>query len=249
VCDLSGKTALVTGGGRGLGKAIVLELAAAGADVAFCYRQDAEAAQSVAAAVESSSGRKPFVVQADITSKEDRARLITETTRRMGSLDILVNNAGTRKDGLAVQMGDAWDRVMDLDVTATFRLTQLALKVMLKQSHGRIINIGSVASRIGLSGQANYSAAKAALEGLTRSLAQEYGRRGITVNTVNPGFLETDLTEDASAYAREYVEEHSALHRYPTPQAVASVVAFVASDKSWAVTGQTINVDCGLVKL
>ncbi len=249
MCDLSGKTALVTGGGRGLGKAIVLELAAAGADVAFCYRQDAEAAQSVAAAVESSSGRKPFVVQADITSKEDRARLITETTRRMGSLDILVNNAGTRKDGLAVQMGDAWDRVMDLDVTATFRLTQLALKVMLKQSHGRIINIGSVASRIGLSGQANYSAAKAALEGLTRSLAQEYGRRGITVNTVNPGFLETDLTEDASAYAREYVEEHSALHRYPTPQAVASVVAFVASDKSWAVTGQTINVDCGLVKL
>ena len=249
MCDLSGKAALVTGGSRGLGRAIVLELAAAGADVAYCYRENAEAARSVAAAVESKGGRKPFFVQADITSREDRARLIAETSRRLGRLDILVNNAGTRKDGLAVQMGDAWDRVLELDVTAPFRLTQLALKMMLKQSWGRVINIGSVASRIGLSGQANYSAAKAALEGLTRSLAQEYGKRGITVNTVSPGFLETDLTEDASTYAREYVEGHAALHRFATPEAVASVVAFVASDKAWAVTGQTINVDCGLVKL
>ena len=249
VCDLNGKVALVTGGSRGLGKAIVLELATAGADVAFCYLQDAKAAQAVAATVENKVGRRPFFVQADITIREDRARLVTETSRRLGRLDILVNNAGTRKDGLAVQMGEAWDRVIELDVTAPFRLTQLALKVMLKQSWGRIINIGSVASRIGLSGQANYTAAKAALEGLTRSLAQEYGKRGITVNTVSPGFLETDLTEDASAYARKYVEEHAALHRFATPEAVASVVAFVASDRAWAVTGQTINVDCGLVKL
>jgi 3-oxoacyl-[acyl-carrier protein] reductase len=138
---------------------------------------------------------------------------------------------------------------MNLDLNVPFRMSQLALRHMVKQSWGRIINIGSVASRIGLAGQANYTAAKAGLEGLTRALAQEYGERGITVNTVSPGFIRTGLTQDASDSLMAYLAKRAAVPRLPTPEAVASVVVFLASDAAWAVTGQTINVDGGLVKL
>ena len=247
--DISGKAALVTGGSRGLGRAIVLGLARAGADVAYCYQKNAQAAEAVADEVETAVGRRPSYLRADITSDEDRRRLVDEVSRRFGKLDILVNNAGTRWDGIAVRMDRAWDHVIELDLNATFRLTQHALRLMMKQSWGRIINIGSVASRIGLGGQANYAAAKAGIEGLTRSLAQEYGKRGITVNTVNPGFLETDLTEDASRELRAGLVTGAAIPRVLTPEAVASVVVFLATEAAWAITGQTINVDCGLVKL
>lgn len=247
--SLSGKTALVTGGGRGLGKAIVLALAQAGAEVAFCYQRDARSAQAVAEAVAATTERLPLFVQANVTVEDDRRRLMEEVSGRLGRLDILVNNAGTREDGIAVRMGGAWDKVIELDLSAPFRMSQHVLKMMIKQSWGRIINIGSVASRIGLAGQANYTAAKAGLEGMTRSLAQEYGKRGITVNTVNPGFIETDLTEDASEEFRRWLLERAAIPRLVTPEAVASVVAFLATDAAWAITGQAINVDCGLVKL
>jgi len=249
VWNLSGKAALVTGGSRGLGKAFVMELARASADVAYCYKKDAQAAEAVADEVEATIGRKPFFMQTDITTEEGRRHLMEEVPRRLGKLDILVNNAGTRADGVAIRMDRAWDQVIELDLTAPFRLAQYALRLMMKQSWGRIINIGSVASRIGLSGQANYTAAKAGLEGMTRSLAQEYGKRGITVNTVNPGYVETDLTRDASEELRESLVTGAAIPRLVTPEAVASVVVFLATDAAWAVTGQTINVDCGLVKL
>ena len=176
-------------------------------------------------------------------------RLVEHTAEQLGGIDILVNNAGTREDGVAIRMGDTWDHVVDLDLNAPFRLSQLALRLMIRQSWGRIINIGSIASRIGLGGQANYTAAKAGLEGLTRSLAQEYGKRGITVNTLNPGFIETDLTEDASSQLREALLARAAIPRTLSPKAVADAVVFLASEEAWAITGQTINVDCGLVKL
>ena len=179
----------------------------------------------------------------------DRQRLVEHTAAQLGGIDILVNNAGTREDGVAIRMGDAWDHVVDLDLNAPFRLSQLVLRLMIRQSWGRIINIGSIASRIGLGGQANYTAAKAGLEGLTRSLAQEYGKRGITVNTLNPGFIETDLTEDASSQLREALLARAAIPRSLSPEAVAGAVVFLASEEAWAITGQTINVDCGLVKL
>ena len=172
-----------------------------------------------------------------------------EALDQLGGLHVLVNNAGTREDGVAVKMNSAWDRVIDLDLNAPFRLAQQALRLMMKQSWGRIINIGSIASRIGLGGQANYTAAKSGLEGLTRALAQEYGKRGITVNTVSPGFVETDLTGDASLELRTSLIASAAVPRTLTPEAVASVVAFLATDAAWAITGQTINVDGGVVKL
>ena len=247
--DLSGKSALVTGGSRGLGRAIVKDLATAGASVSFCYQRDSASAETVATEVESRTGRRPLAIQADITEVEDRQRLVEHTAEQLGGIDILVNNAGTREDGVAIRMGDTWDHVVDLDLNAPFRLSQLALRLMIRQSWGRIINIGSIASRIGLGGQANYTAAKAGLEGLTRSLAQEYGKRGITVNTLNPGFIETDLTEDASSQLREALLARAAIPRTLSPEAVAGAVVFLASEEAWAITGQTINVDCGLVKL
>lgn len=247
--SLDGKVALVTGGSRGVGRAIVLELARLGAQVAFCYRSDSRASCEVVRATEQETGKQAICLQADVTVEDERRRLVEAVSSRFGRLDILVNNAGTREDGVAVRMTDAWDKVIDLDLNVPFRLAQLALKLMMKRSWGRIINIGSVASRIGLGGQANYTAAKAGLEGLTRALAQEYGKRGITVNTVNPGLIRTDLTEDASDDLMEFLARRAAIPRLPTPEAVASVVAFLATEAAWAVTGQTINVDCGLVKL
>jgi NAD(P)-dependent dehydrogenase (short-subunit alcohol dehydrogenase family) len=246
---LSGKAALVTGGSRGVGRAIVLGLARAGARVGYCYLKDAIAAGEMARVLRAETREEPFYMQADITRADDREALVDQSRQALGGLDILVNNAGTTNDRMAVRMGGEWQEVIDLDLNAPFFMSQLALKIMIRQSSGRIINIGSVASRIGLAGQANYTAAKAGLEGLTRSLAQEYGKRGITVNTVNPGFIHTELTSDASDSLMEFLANRTAIPKLPTPEAVASLVVFLASDPAWAITGQTINVDCGLVKL
>ncbi|MFP4066528.1 MAG: 3-oxoacyl-ACP reductase FabG [Spirochaetaceae bacterium] len=242
------RCAIVTGGSRGIGRAVVEALAAAGTETAFCYRQNGEAAQAVVEAVEAETGLRPLAIRADVTDAGERERLIGQVRERLGGVDILVNNAGTTRDGLAVKMGAEWDEVLDLDLTAAFRLCQLVIPAMMKRSFGRIVNIGSVAAAVGLAGQANYTAAKAGLEGLTRSLAAEYGKRGITVNTVNPGFLETELTADAAEFVREYVHNHAAIGRSVTPESVAAVVGFLASDAAWAVTGQAIHVDGGLVR-
>jgi 3-oxoacyl-[acyl-carrier protein] reductase len=242
------RVAAVTGGSRGVGKAIVLALAEAGHEVAFCYKsQEARAAETVREAREH-TGRDVLAVQADLSRPEDRERFLTQTREHFGDLNILVNNAGTTRDSLALRMKNEWDEVLDLDLTVPFRLSQQALRGMMKSRWGRIINIGSIGASVGLPGQANYNAAKAGLEGLTRSLAGEYGRRGITVNTVNPGFVQTDLTEDASDFVKEYVTANSATGEMVTPQDVANLVTFLASDAARAITGQSINIDGGLVR-
>ncbi len=246
--DLSGKVALITGGSRGLGRAMVSGLSASGAQVAFCYKFDAKSAEDVIDEVESKTGHRPLAIQADIVAEGARNSLIEQVNNELGAIDILVNNAGTRLDGIALRMSHAWDDVLELDLTAPFRLSQLVLRSMSRRSWGRIINIGSIASRIGLGGQANYTAAKAGLEGLSRSLAQEYGKKGITVNTVNPGFIETDLTEDASSELRQALLSRAAIPELLSPEAVANAVVFLASGEAWAITGQTLNVDCGVVK-
>lgn len=217
--------------------------------MAFCYLRDEQAARETVEAARAQGHDDPIAVQCDVTLPADRERLVNEVTARVGPIDVLVNNAGTTADGVATRMKEAWDDVISLDLSAPFRLTQLVLRGMMRAKWGRIVNIGSVASRLGFPGQANYTAAKAGLEGMTRSLAQEYGRKGITVNTVSPGFVETDLTREAGSLARDYVERYSASGRFVTPEEVADVVAFLVSDRARAVSGQTIHVDGGLVKL
>lgn len=242
------RIAAVTGGSRGIGKAVVAALSASGAHVAFCYRHSHEAATELVEEIEAATGTRPVSVQADVSLGDDRKRFISEVSAHFGAIDILVNNAGTTNDTLAVKMGAEWDEVLNVDLTAPFRLSQLVIPAMMKNGWGRIVNIGSVAAAVGLAGQSNYTAAKAGLEGLTRSLAQEYGRRGITVNTVNPGFLETELTSSAAEFVKDYVTRQSAIGRFVTPKAVADAVAFLASEAAWAISGQSIHVDGGLIK-
>ncbi len=244
-----GRVVLVTGGSRGVGRAIVHAMAAYGHRVAFCYRNDAQSAGECARETQDRYGVEPLVLQADVTSDDARKSLVDTVHRSLGGPDILVNNSGTTEDGVAIRMKEAWDRVVDLDLTAPFRLAQLSIRHMMSAGWGRVITVGSIAARLGFPGQVNYTAAKAGVEGMTRSLAQEYGRRGITVNTVSPGFVETDLTRDVGELARSYVEQYSALGRCVSAESVAATVAFLASEAAWAITGQTINVDGGLVKL
>lgn len=224
-------------------------LAATGVRVAFCYLRDEEAARAALSEIRASGCSEPLAVRCDLTNTEDRERLVSDVETRLGPVTILVNNAGTTADGVAIRMKQAWDDLISLDLSAPFRLAQLVLRGMVRAKWGRIVNIGSIASRLGFPGQVNYTAAKAGLEGMTRSLAQEYGRKGITVNTVNPGFVETDLTREAGDLAREYVERYAATGRFVTAEEVADVVVFLASDLSRGMTGQTLNVDGGLVKL
>jgi 3-oxoacyl-[acyl-carrier protein] reductase len=219
-----------------------------GALVIFCFRTEDDSVRSLADEVEQHGGKRPVPFRADVTAADDRKALIDWAVEHGGGLDILVNNAGTRKDGIALGMKEQWDTILDVNLTAPFRLSQLAVRQMMRRGYGRLINIGSIASRLGSPGQVNYTASKAGLEGMSRSMAQEYGRKGVTVNTVNPGYLETELTAEGADYARDYVEAYSALGKFPTVDSVANVIAFLASEEAWALTGQTINVDAGMVK-
>lgn len=217
--------------------------------MAFCYVRDEAAARETSGAARTAGHDEPLALRCDVTSPEERERLVDEVTACLGPVEILVNNAGTTSDGVATRMGEAWDLVIGLDLSAPFRLSQLVLRGMMRGRWGRIVNIGSVAARLGFPGQANYTAAKAGVEGMTRSLAQEYGRKGITVNTVSPGFVQTDLTRGAGSLATDYAERYSALGRFVTAEEVADVVVFLASDRASGISGQTIHVDGGLVKI
>lgn len=243
---LEGKTALVTGASRGIGAAIAVRLASEGARVAVNYAGRADAAAEVVARIEAAGG-EAFALQCDISDGEACAALVAAAAERLGSLDILVNNAGITRDGLLVRMSDDdWNAVIDTNLSGAFYATRAAAKLMMKARTGSIINIASVVGIMGNAGQVNYSAAKAGLIGMTKSVARELASRGVRANAVAPGFIATDMTEAMPEAAREGVQKMIALGRLGTADDVAATVAFLASDDASYITGQVIAVDGGM---
>jgi len=241
------KRALVTGSSRGIGKAIALELAARGYAVAIHYAGSEAAAQETAAAARELGSPLVSVHQADLSQPAAAAALIGEARKALDGLDVLVNNAGITRDGLLIRMKDAdWDEVIATNLSAVFRLTREAIKLMMKARWGRVINVSSIAGLMGNAGQSNYAAAKAGLVGFTKSVAKEYAGRGITVNAVAPGFIESDMTDKLPEKVRaEYLAAIPA-GRFGKPEEVAKLVAFLASDEAAYINGQTIVIDGGL---
>lgn len=247
--SLSGKTAIVTGagrGGRGIGGGIALALAQAGADVLITARTNRADAEAVADAVRA-AGRNGIAAACDVADAASVDSLFARAQEAFGRVDILVNNAGITRDALLLRMGEAdWDAVLDANLKGTFLCTRAAAKLMIKQRAGRIINITSIMGQIGNPGQANYSASKAGIIGFTRTVARELGSRGITVNAVAPGFIETQMTEALKEEQRAAVLAKVPLGRLGTPEDVGGVVAFLASDAASYITGQVLTVDGGM---
>ena len=247
--DLSGKAAVVTGGSRGIGKAIALRLADQGADICFSYRGNEEAAKQTVGEIEGKN-RKAIAVQADVTQPEAAEALVKAALDAFGKVDILVNNAGITRDDLIMRMKpEDWRDVLETNLFGAFWTLKAVTRPMLRAKGGRIINITSVSGQAGQIGQANYSSAKAGLIGLTKASARELGSRGITVNAVAPGFVLTELTQDLNADIQRQINDRTPLGRFGTVEEVAYAVAFLASDEAAYITGQVLAVDGGLVMM
>ena len=243
---LAGKTALVTGGSRGIGRAIVWALAREGARVAFVFRSNTEAAEQLVKDLELDQ-REVLAIQADVGDPEAAQRVVDQVLEAWEQIDILVNNAGIIRDGLLATMdAQQWQDVIDTNLGSVYRFSHAVTRPMMSQRSGRIINISSVASHFGNPGQANYAASKGGIEGMTRCLATELGRRGITVNAVAPGFIETDMTEAIRNAAEEEIVKHVSCRRLGQPEDVAHATAFLASDEASYITGHVLVVDGGL---
>jgi len=242
---LSEKVAIVTGASRGIGRAIALSLAEAGAKVVVNYARSGDAAEAVVKEIIDQGG-SAIAVQADVSDAEQVQNLIKETRTQYDTIDILVNNAGITRDTLLLRMKlEDWQAVINLNLTGVFLCTQAVSKIMLKQRQGRIINITSVAGQMGNPGQANYSAAKAGVIGFTKTMAKELASRNITVNAIAPGFIATEMTNELDA---EEILKFIPLGRYGKPEEVAGMVQFLAGDPAAAyITGQVFNVDGGMV--
>lgn len=244
--SLQGQVAIVTGASRGIGRAVALALATAGAQVVVNYARSSEAADQLVAEI-TANGGQALAVQADVSQADQVNALVATTLEKLGRIDILVNNAGITRDTLLLRMKlEDWQAVIDLNLTGVFLCTRAVAKPMLKQRSGRIINIASVAGQMGNPGQANYSAAKAGVIGFTKTIAKEMASRGVTVNAVAPGFIETDMTGDLPN--TEDILKFIPLGRFGQPDDIAGMVRFLAADPAAAyITGQVFNVDGGMV--
>ena len=244
---LEGKVALVTGASRGIGRAIALKLAAEGAKVAVNYAGNVEGANEVKKAIEDAGG-EAVVIGADVSKSDDAEKMVNEVAEKFGGIDILVNNAGITRDGLLARMkNEDFDAVIDTNLKGVFYTARAAAKIMMKARKGRIINMASVVGIIGNAGQANYSAAKAGVIGFTKTVAKELAGRGITVNAIAPGFIETDMTAVVPEKAKDAMLQSIPVKRAGKPEDVANAVLFLASDMSSYITGQVLNVDGGMV--
>ena len=245
--NLEDKIALVTGGGRGIGRAICLELATRGATVIVNYNRSAAAADEVVAEIESAGGAAKSI-KTDVSDAERVADMFQAIVSDFGTIDILVNNAGMTRDNVIMMMKPAdFDAVIETNLRSCWLCCKTATRTMMRKRSGSIINITSVVGIAGNGGQTNYAASKAGIIGLTKSLAKEVAARGIRVNAVAPGFVETDMTADLSDDIREKAIEAIPLNRMGAPQDIAKAVAFLASDDAAYITGQTLVVDGGMV--
>jgi 3-oxoacyl-[acyl-carrier protein] reductase len=243
---LNNSVALVTGAGRGIGRAIALELARSGAKVVVNYAGRADKAEETVQLIQEAGG-EGIAVQADVSNPEDVDRLVQTTISTYGKIDILVNNAGITRDTLLLRMKESdWDAVMDTNLKGVFLCTKAVSKSMMKQRSGAIINISSVVGITGNAGQANYAAAKAGILGFTKSIAKELASRGIRVNAVAPGYISTDMTETLPEEVKKQILEQIPLGRIGGPEEIAKTVAFLASPAASYITGQTLSVDGGM---
>ena len=244
---LNGKVAIVTGAGRGIGRAIALQFAENGAKVVINYRNSISQVEELLNTIKAAGG-DAIAVQADISVDAQAKKLIEEAIKQYGRLDVLVNNAGITKDNLLMRLSEAdFDSVIDINLKGTFFCTKYASTVMLKQRSGKIINISSVVGLTGNIGQANYAASKAGVIGMTKAVARELASRGITVNAVAPGFIESDMTNQLSEKVKEATLANIPLKRYGYAVEVANAVSFLASEAANYITGQVIQVGGGMV--
>ncbi len=243
--DLKGKSAIVTGSARGIGKAIAIALADRGADLVISDVDEAQAQRTCGEIT--ALDRRAIAVPCDVSKREQVGALVERAVQEFGKLDIFVNNAGVTRDTLLVRMSEEqWDLVLDINLKGTFFGCQAAAKVMMKARTGRIVNVASITGLVGNVGQANYSASKAGVIALTRTVAKEFAARGINVNAVAPGFIETEMTRELSDKARAQFLQNVPLGRGGTPEDVANVVAFLCSADADYITGQCITIDGGL---
>ena len=244
---LDGKVALVTGASRGIGRAIALRLAEEGAKVAINYAGNTARAEEVRKEIESRGG-EALLVQADISDSKAVETMVSQVAERFGQIDILVNNAGITRDGLLMRMKEEdFDAVIDTNLRGVFYCTKAVSKLMMKKRSGRIVNMASVVGLTGNAGQTNYAAAKAGVVGFSKSAARELASRGITVNAVAPGFIDTDMTAAMTDKAKETTLANIPLKRMGRPEDVANAVLFLVSDQAAYITGQVVNVDGGMV--
>lgn len=244
---LKDKVAVVTGSSRGIGAATAIKLAEEGADVVINYNSDEESAKETADKIRE-LGRKALVIQGNVAEMDDAKNLIKSTIKEFDKIDILVNNAGITKDGLLLRMKEKdFGDVIDVNLKGTFNCTKQAIRYMMKQRSGKIVNLSSVVGLMGNAGQANYSASKAGVVGFTKSVAREVSKRGINVNAVAPGYINTDMTEELPAKVKEDMLENIPLDRFGEVEDVANVIMFLVSPLANYVNGQTINIDGGML--
>lgn len=244
---LKEKNALVTGGSRGIGRAIAIELSKEGANVIITYNSNEEKAKEVIKEIEK-NGVKGLAIKANVSSEEDVKNMMKTIKSQFNSIDVLVNNAGVTKDNLLLRMkSEDWDEVINTNLKGVYLCTKAVVRGMIKKRYGKIVNIASVVGISGNAGQGNYSASKAGVIGFTKSIAKELGSRGINVNGVAPGFVETDMTEVLSEEIKEQSLKSIPLKRFAKPEDIANVVVFLCSERANYITGQIINVDGGML--